>query len=361
MSLKLVTSVKMITMELRGGTVVDSFYWGSLALVSALTLQLTDRRRWLTGHLLLLGIVGLTLSAYHRFSAQASPLWQFVLVGAKLLIYILLPVIILVVGASFVRYSYRLIRKEGWHFHYSLLAIVGGALVVMLGLSAVNFWSWHQQRLWQFLGLALLLTAYFAFSFIAYVVAVGLNRISRRRAVDDIIVLGAGLMPDGRPTRTLSYRLKTAAKFYRRQREKYHRPVMIVVSGGQGGDEVVAESTAMRRYLVALGVPLDAIQEENRSTSTLENLRFSHELIVKRHPFYRAVFVTSDYHVLRANIFARQLHLNLTGIGAPTPWYYVPFAMFREYLALILMYRWSNLLVVLVLSVFYGATLLRLI
>ncbi|XUO98843.1 hypothetical protein AGMB00912_00375 [Lactiplantibacillus argentoratensis] len=27
------------------------FYWGSLALASALTLQLTDRRHWLTGHL----------------------------------------------------------------------------------------------------------------------------------------------------------------------------------------------------------------------------------------------------------------------------------------------------------------------
>ena len=78
-------------------------------------------------------------------------------------------------------------------------------------------------------------------------------------------------------------------------------------------------------------------------------------------PFYRAVIVTSGYHVLRANIFARQLHLNLTGIGAHTPLYYLPFAMFREYLALIVMYRWANLVVVLGLAAYYVAALVRLI
>ena len=99
-------------------------------MVSGLTLQLTDRRHWLTGHLFLIAIIGFLLSAYYRFSSQASPTWQFMLVGAKIAAYTLLPIVILVVGISFVRYSYRLIRKEGWAFHYSLLAIVGGLLAV---------------------------------------------------------------------------------------------------------------------------------------------------------------------------------------------------------------------------------------
>ncbi|RRK10378.1 YdcF family protein [Lactiplantibacillus garii] len=340
---------------------MNAFYWGSLALVGAVTLQWTDRRHWLTGHLFLFAAGALLLSAYHRFSAQASPLWQFIIVGMKVLAYGLLPIIILVVAVSFVRYSYRLIRKEGWHFHYSLLAIVGVLMILMLGLSVVNFEGWHSRRLWQLLGLALLLTAFFAFSFLAYLVACLTTRLGLPRKIDHVIVLGAGLMPDGRPTRTLSYRLKTAAKVYRDQRRKYHQPVTIVVSGGQGSDEVVAESTAMRRYLVAMGIPRDVIQEENRSTSTRENLRFSHELIVKKAPFYHAVMVTSDYHVLRANILARQLSLNLTGIGARTPWYYLPFAMFREYLALILMYRWTNLFAVLGLGLWYVLELVKLV
>ena len=350
----------MIT-EKKGGVAMDSFYWGSLALVSGLTLQLADRRHWLTGHLFLLAIIGFSWTCLKYVSAHASPVWQFMIVALKLMVYILLPVVILIVGISFVRYSYRLIRKEGWAFHYSLLAIVGGLLVVMLVFSAINFWLWHSYQLWQLLGLALLLTGYFTFSFVAYLIACVATQTGRHRQIDHIIVLGAGLMPDGRPTRTLAYRLRAAAKFYRAQRMRYHHPVTIVVSGGQGGDEIIAESTSMRQYLVSLGVPRDVIQEENRSTSTIENLKFSHALIVRQQPFYKAVVVTNSYHVLRANIFARQLHLNLTGIGARTPLYYLPFAMFREYLALIVMYRWSNLLAVLGLAAWYIAVLLRLI
>jgi len=340
---------------------VDWFYWGSLALAIALTLQLTDRRRWLTGHFLLLAAIGLALAAYRSFSEDASPLWQFMIVGLKVVAYGLAPLVVLIVAISFVRYSYRLIRKEGWHLHYSLLAIVGVLMAGMLVLSLINGLYWQNKRLWQLLGLAIILTGYFAFSFLAYLVAGVTTRLGRHRPVTAIIVLGAGLMPDGRPTRTLSYRLKTAAKLYRKQRAKDHHDLTIVVSGGQGSDEVMAESTAMRQYLVALGIPRDVIQEENRSTSTVENLTFSHALIVKQQPFYRAAMVTSDYHVLRANILARRLGLAVYGVGAPTPWYYVPFAMFREYLALILMTRWPNLAVVLILTWGYLAQLVNII
>ncbi|KRO25026.1 YdcF family protein [Lactiplantibacillus fabifermentans] len=340
---------------------MDWFYWGSLALVSAVTLQLTDRRRWLTGHLLLLAVILLGVAGYQAFSAQASALWEFIFVGVKLVVNVLLPLVVLFVAISFVRYSYRLIRKEGWHLHYSLLAIVGVLLVAMLVLAALNIWSWHLNWLWELLGLALLLTGFFIFSFIGYLVAWVTTRMGPRQPIDAIVVLGAGLMPDGRPTRTLSYRLKAAAKLYHQQRVKTHQPLTIVVSGGQGADEVMAESTAMRQYLVAIGVPREAIVEENQSTSTAENLKLSHAVLVKRLPRYRAVMVTSDYHVLRANLLARRLRLNMYGSGARTPWYYAPFAIFREYLALIVMYRWSNLTAVILLSLLYGAWLVRLI
>lgn len=340
---------------------MDWFYWGSLALAIALTLQLTDRRRWLTGHFLLLAGVGLALAAYRHVSAEAGPLWQFLIVGLKVVIYGLAPLIVFIVAISFVRYSYRLIRKEGWHLHYSLLAIVGAIMVGMLVLSMLNGIYWHNKRLWQLLGLAIILTAYFAFGFLAYLVAGVTTRLGRHVPVDEIIVLGAGLMPDGRPTRTLSYRLKTAARLYRQQRARDHHDVTIVVSGGQGADEIMAESTAMRQYLVDLGIPRDVILEENQSTSTVENLKLSHALIVKRQPFYRAAIVTSDYHVLRANILARRLGLPIYGIGAPTPWYYLPFAMFREYLALILMTRWTNLAAVVGLTFIYLAQLVNII
>lgn len=88
-------------------------------------------------------------------------------------------------------------------------------------------------------------------------------------------------------------------------------------AGGQGNDEVVSEAESMRRYLTeSRHVPADAVLMEDRSTTTMENLRFSKEIMDARSGVqsvpgrrglaYRCALVTSDYHVFRASEYAHQ-------------------------------------------------------
>lgn len=84
-----------------------------------------------------------------------------------------------------------------------------------------------------------------------------------------------------------------------------------------GSDEVVSEAESMRRYLTeSRHVPADAVLMEDRSTTTMENLRFSKEIMDARSGVqsvpgrrglaYRCALVTSDYHVFRASEYAHQ-------------------------------------------------------
>ena len=65
--------------------------------------------------------------------------------------------------------------------------------------------------------------------------------------------------------------------------EKQGKTGVFVAAGGQGNDEVVSEAESMRRYLTeSRHVPADAVLMEDRSTTTMENLRFSKEIMDAR-------------------------------------------------------------------------------
>lgn len=63
---------------------------------------------------------------------------------------------------------------------------------------------------------------------------------------DYIIVLGCGISDDGKATPLLRGRLDKAIEIYRKGQSK----AKIIVSGGQGADEVVSEASAMADYLI---------------------------------------------------------------------------------------------------------------
>ena len=73
-----------------------------------------------------------------------------------------------------------------------------------------------------------------------------------------VIVLGGGLRGE-RPSRLLRKRLDTGKKLAEESR------AILVVSGGQGRDEVISEAEAMRRYLEAQGFPRGRILIEEPS------------------------------------------------------------------------------------------------
>lgn len=148
-----------------------------------------------------------------------------------------------------------------------------------------------------------------------------------------IVIHGAGLLGGSRISKLLASRIDKAIEVY----ELCGRRAKLIPSGGKGTDESISEAEAIRGYLLEKKIPPEDILLENRSTTTMENLRYSRELIETREQgkSYRCIFVTSNYHVMRTAIYARKAGLSGECVGAPTRMYYWISAFLREYAAIL--------------------------
>lgn len=146
-----------------------------------------------------------------------------------------------------------------------------------------------------------------------------------------LIILGAGLKDGDHLSVILQSRLDRALELARS-----YPNLNIIVSGGKGTDERLSEAAAMQRYLLAHGVKADRIQQENRSTSTRENIVFSRQLLLQQGALpANLVLLTSDFHLYRARQLAEQAGLRTTGVRAPTPFWVLINYSIREYFAII--------------------------
>lgn len=146
---------------------------------------------------------------------------------------------------------------------------------------------------------------------------------------DFVVVLGCGIFPDGRLTYSLKSRLDSAYD----ELITYPKAICIV-SGGQGGNEPVAEAQAMHDYLVLRGINKERIIMEAQSRNTAENMKYSAEIINKNGGGTSAV-VTNDYHVYRSMLTAKRFGIDAYGIGAPTNWRILIACHIREYVGII--------------------------
>lgn len=104
--------------------------------------------------------------------------------------------------------------------------------------------------------------------------------------------------------------------------------VRMVVSGGQGSDEPRSEAEAMAEHLVeACGVPASAIDLEDRSTSTHENLALTRSTLASPEPW---LVVTSEYHVPRTRVLLDRLGIRGDATGSWSSPVYRPGALVRE-------------------------------
>ena len=164
---------------------------------------------------------------------------------------------------------------------------------------------------------------------------------------DFIIILGCGLRSDGTVTPLLRGRVDRALAFAKKQKEKTGKDLIFIPSGGQGPNEVVPESAAMKRYLLEQGVPEEQIVEEDQSSDTLENMKFSKEKILSINPEGKVAFSTTNYHVFRSGIFARRVKMRAVGMGAKTKWYFWPNAAVREFIGLVSNHRGKQIVILL--------------
>lgn len=146
--------------------------------------------------------------------------------------------------------------------------------------------------------------------------------------LDCLIVLGAGLRPDGTPSEALAYRLDAALDYL-----EDNPQTRCVVSGGQGLGEVRAEADAMADYLTERGLDGGRLTLEDRSRDTAENVRNSVVLLA---PEETVGVVTNDFHLYRAlRIAARNGLSDAAGLAAPSNPLYLPQSVLRECAAIV--------------------------
>ena len=113
---------------------------------------------------------------------------------------------------------------------------------------------------------------------------------------------------------------------------KRHENVKAVITGGQGPREDITEAEAMRRLLAENDIGEERILIEDKSRSTIENLKFADELYGLHDK--NIVIVTSDYHMFRSLSIAKKLgYQNAAGLSATSQVSVLPAYLLREYAA----------------------------
>ncbi len=125
------------------------------------------------------------------------------------------------------------------------------------------------------------------------------------RNADAILVLGAGIKPDGRLSDMLDDRMKVAVDCY--HRGAGHR-LLLSGDGRPGYDE----PAAMRRAALRAGIPDEAILLDRGGVSTSASILRARVVF----GFRSLVIVTQEYHLYRALFLARNEGLSAVGVSA---------------------------------------------
>lgn len=120
---------------------------------------------------------------------------------------------------------------------------------------------------------------------------------------DAIVVLGASQY-NGTPSPVFAARLDHAKTLY----DDHIAPRIITVGGNQPGD-VTTEAQAAQDYLVAHGVPSNAILPVRTGRDTLQSMR-AVGAVFRDRDWHSAVLVTDPWHCLRARTMARDSGIN---------------------------------------------------
>lgn len=145
-----------------------------------------------------------------------------------------------------------------------------------------------------------------------------------------VIILGCRVRGT-RPSRMLRKRLNAAYDFLCENPR-----AVCIVSGGQGSDEKISEAQAMRRYLLDKGLDKNRVYSEDKSSSTLENLKFSQKIIEARNLPDTIAIATDGFHQYRAALIAEQLGIRSYTVPSVTEPRYAPTYWVREWFAIIL-------------------------
>jgi SanA protein len=163
--------------------------------------------------------------------------------------------------------------------------------------------------LWSAAGLLLVIIA----GFVAANVVIRLDgrshsvaTVEQAPAAPVAIVLGARVHPDGTPYPMLADRLDSAVALYKAGK------VRKLLLSGDHGTTHYDETNAMRRYVLARGIPAEDIFMDHAGFSTYDTMYRARDVF----QVTQALVVTQRFHLDRAVYTARRLGLEVTGVPA---------------------------------------------
>lgn len=142
---------------------------------------------------------------------------------------------------------------------------------------------------------------------------------------DGILILGAGLRPDGSPSQMLADRVEIGCRVFLSDPARFGK---LILSGDRTGD--YDEVSAMRELALSLGVSDADIIMDPQGFSTLESVSRARDEYHMR----RLLIVTQEYHLHRAVYIAQTLGMEAQGVIADTrPYAHQAWRTLREALA----------------------------
>ncbi|MBF4457201.1 YdcF family protein [Pseudoclavibacter sp. VKM Ac-2867] len=341
----------IITQELSWLSVLLTLVVGAGLAFIAVQRTRNEPRRLSNGVWIVAAAVVL-ISAVSSFDGQVSMLvstltWLPLVLSPALLLALI--VLLYINGA-------RMIRREG----RSLGNLLSLALAIILTALAALPFAAVLVGDDVFISIALLLAAGAAYLGAAFALFLAYSwlysRLVRGAVGTWVVVLGSGLSGGRRVPPLLAARIRAGL-------DAAHRvgASVVVMSGGQGGDEALAEGRAMREWaLDPANANADAdkrrnalptagsaaeprILSEEESVNTEENLRFTKRILEREGVTGPGIIATSNYHAMRAAMLARELGIDAQAVQAPVARYYWPSAILREFAAILRRYWLLNL------------------
>ena len=137
---------------------------------------------------------------------------------------------------------------------------------------------------------------------------------------DYLLILGGNVFGADTPSPQLFERMKAAADYL-----EEHKNVIAVPCGGCFREgQKKSEAAIIADYLISQGISPERIILEDKSSTTYENFEFGIPIIEKHSgknaENLRIAFLSSDYHMHRAGIIAKQSGIkDVRRVSCPTP------------------------------------------
>ncbi|WP_025729884.1 YdcF family protein [Atopobacter phocae] len=317
-----------------------------LLCLIAFSLYLIDRRQVLIGYFLTAAIVVLLLSGFVYLKLSFELILRIFILFNFLSLF---SIAFAVISYKIKEFKQEKVSAKQWimkqPLYIQLVFVMAICLILFLvtyntPLRTLSFFIWFN-RVGSFFIL------YFGHLVLSYFIMQTVLMKSKIPPNPEYILILGKYLEDGQIDRILVSRLRKAFELFNYLKKE----VVLIMSGGPTNPSLnYSEARVMAKYIHAQGVPAPKILLEEKSIDTKTNMVFTERLLKYRDREEQGVFITSDYHLMRASVYAKQAGLNAVGVGVST--YYID--DLEEYLknhlfemtTMLYVYRWIHLAIV---------------